>query len=217
MFMAARSSLRKLVLLWLMLGCVTSAQAQLYAKPITSANTSYDFNGFRITAPQGSSWFELAHENTSVFFGKKLTSPTHSFIAAAITTIIDASFERPEDFLAFVGDSLPLQQDTRNRVLENRAELAPDRGRFCIRYYIRSEDNAAVNAGGKPLQTETFGVSCLHPEYAHFSIDLSYAERGLPGETNADLRTEGEGFLRGMIFTAPKIPTPLQNNNTHIR
>ena len=176
------------------------AVAQLYAKPVTAPGTPYEMDGYRVLPPPGKDWFEQKREKPYVYFGKRLPSRTHSFIAIALSVTIDDKFEKPEEFLDYVSRMLAVTRDERNAVIESRVELNDAVGRFCVRYYTRTEDRDAVYAKGKVLLVETFGVNCLHPERRDLVVDVSYTERGNAAEASAELRAEGESFVRSLKF-----------------
>ena len=181
--------------------CAGNACAQLRATPVTASGVAYELEGYSILPPQGQNWFELKRDLRSVFFGKKIASRTHAFIATAMSAPITEKFENPETFRDYVSRNLPLRGDERHTVIENRAEVDNRLGRFCVRHYTKAEDRNAPYAQGKTLLAETFGVSCLHPDNASLNISVSYTERSNPAETSAELRTEGESFVHSLKFT----------------
>ena len=178
-----------------------NACAQLRAIPITALDAVYDLKGYSVTAPPGKNWFELKRDAHNVYFGKHLESRTHSFIATAMSAPIAEKFENPEEFRDHVSKLLPWRGDGRHAVITNRVEIDAAPGRFCVRHYTKEEDRGAPYAKGKALRVETFGVSCLHPADPRLSISVSYTERGNPAETSAELRAEGESFVRSLKFT----------------
>jgi hypothetical protein len=93
-----------------------------------------------------------------------------------------------------------VSSDPRNTVVESRAELDSTLGDFCVRHYTKAADRNAIYSRGTPLLVETIGVSCLHPQNRSLTIDVSYTERGYPTEANAELRAEGESFVRSLKF-----------------
>ena len=175
------------------------AKAQLHAKPI-SANTAYELRGFAIEAPAGDGWFELRSDESNAYFGKKLRSPTHSFIAVATSATLTEAFVSPGELLEHVTRMQSQDQTARGSIVESHAELDTAPRRFCVRHYTRAQDREAVHAMGKPLEMETFGLSCLHPDYLRLLVDVSYTERGLPGEASPELKAEGEGVIRSLAF-----------------
>jgi hypothetical protein len=177
-----------------------SATAQLRAVPLSEATVVYQIERFSVLSPTGRDWLELKRDKQVAYFGKKIASPTHSFIATAITARLAEKFTTPQDFRDFVYKMLPGRGDDRNAVMENRAELDDTLGRFCVRYYTKSADRNAIHAQGRTLFAETFGVNCLHPENPALSIDVSYSERGHPGEFSSAFRGEGESFVRSLKF-----------------
>ena len=174
---------------------------QLYATPVTDPDKLYLMDGYSITPPRGQGWFEMKRDREYVYFGKRLSSPTQSMIAVAMSaTVIDA-IENVDAFRDYVVRQFTEKPaDWRSKILIAEAAVDPAAGPFCVRYQMRTEDRGAANAGGRALLAETNGVSCLHPERKTLAIDVSYTERGLPAETGTALRNEGEQFVRGLKF-----------------
>ena len=179
---------------------VVDARAQRYAKPVTAPEVLYEMDGYSVLPPPGKNWFELERDKRYAYFGKKLDSRTHSFIAIALSARMGEKFDKPEDFRDYVSQMLALGSDERNAVIEIRAEPDGSPERYCIRYSTKAEDRKALFAGGRALLVETIGVSCLHPDNRALSVDISYTERGYPAETSAELRAEGESFVRSLKF-----------------
>lgn len=178
--------------------------AQLRALPIAVPNMIYELEGYSVLAPQGKDWFELKRDRHNVVFGKKIKSRTHAFIATAMSVQITEKFDKPEEFRDYVSKT-PLEPgDKRTKLIENRVELDQSFSRFCVRTHTRAEDRGAVYAKGKPLLLETFGVSCLHPADPGLAVSVSYSERGHLAETSAELRAQGESFVRSLKFTGIK-------------
>jgi hypothetical protein len=175
--------------------------AQLHAIPLTGPDVVYAMEGYSVLAPPGKNWFELKRDGRNVYFGKKIASRTHAFIATAMSGLITEKFEKPEEFRDYVSRMLPLRGDERHTVIENLVELDQAAGRFCVRHHTKAEDRDALYARGKMLLAETIGVSCLHPDSPGLSISVSYTERGYPQEASAALRAEGESFVRSLRFT----------------
>lgn len=177
------------------------SMAQLRALPITVPNKIYELERYSVLAPQGRDWFELKLDRHNVFFGKRIKSRTHAFIATAMSVQITEKFEKPEEFRDYLSKAPLEPSDKRSTLIENRAELDESIGRFCVRIHTRAVDRGAVYAKGRPMLLETFGVSCLHPADPGLAISISFSERGHPAETSAELRAQGENFVRSLKFT----------------
>ena len=136
-----------------------NADAQLRAVPLAGAGVTYGMERYSVLSPQGKDWFELKRDKQNVYFGKKIASRTHSFIATAMSTSIAEKFSSPGEFRDYVSRMLTLRGDERHTVIENRAEADNTLGRFCVKYYTKAEDRDALYAKGKTLLTETFCVS----------------------------------------------------------
>jgi hypothetical protein len=179
-----------------------SALAQLYATPIGNPDKPYLLDGYSVLPPRGSGWFEMKRDRASAYFGKRLSSLTHSFIAVAMSSSIVDTFQSIDGFRDYVTTQLEgTTGDQRNKVLQVVVATDTAPGSFCVRYQIKTEDRGAANAPGRALLAESFGISCLHPDRRDLAIDISYTERGLPAETGTLLRNEGESFIRSLRFT----------------
>lgn len=187
--------------LWgVMLLAVVPAYAQLQAQPVKEPGAAYNLDEYSVRAPAGPDWFELKREPHYVYFGKKIVSPTHAFIATAMSTMLDKTYTRPQEFLEYVSAMLEMQRDRRYTVIEKRVDVDGGIGPLCVRYYTNVQDTGAIYAEGKPLATETVGVSCLHPQRPQLAIDVSYSERGYPSQMSQELRAEGERFVQSLSF-----------------
>jgi hypothetical protein len=180
---------------------VSSAHAQLYARPITDFEKPYQMDGYTIFPPRGQGWFEMNRDRHFVYFGKRLSSPTHSLIAVALSSPVGTAFENVGAFREHVARQLAeTTGDTRSKVTVSAVDVDPAAGPYCVRYQTRTEDRGAANAGGRTLLAETVGISCLHTDQNDLAVDVSYTERGLPGETGTRLRDEVELFIRSLKF-----------------
>jgi hypothetical protein len=183
----------------------TVALAQFYAVPVTDPAKQYQMDVFTLLPPKGRDWFEMKRDRRYVYFGKRLVSPTHSFIAVALSSPVSETFENAGAFRDYVITQLAENSgDQRNIVVLVATEIDASSGPFCVRYQLKTEDRGAAHAKGKTLLAETIGVSCLHPDQKAIAVDVSYTERGLPAETGTLLRDEGEYFVRSLRFTPPR-------------
>ena len=182
----------------------SEAGAQLHATPITDPGKVYVLDGFRVLPPPGKSWFEMQRDRQLALFGKKLDSPTHSFGATAASGLIDEKFETPEQFQEYVGKMRTAELDSkRYRVIEFESTLDATFSAWCVRYRFKRADRDAALARNRTLLLEDIGVACLHPDKKDLIVDVGYSERGRPAELSAELRKEGESFMRSLQFTRP--------------
>ncbi len=181
------------------------AGAQLQASPITDATAVYELEGYSVLPPQGKNWFELGRDRQHALFGKKIDSPTHSFVATATSGQVAEKFEKPEQFQDYVDKMRVADIDpTRYKLIEFNSGFDPSFPAWCVKYHARTEDRGAPHAKGRALQLEHFGVTCLHPALPGLVIDVGYSERGRLAEISADLQAEGEGFVRSLKFASAK-------------
>ena len=176
------------------------AGAQAYAVP-TDATRIYELEGYSVLPPPGKNWFEMERDKQQVLFGKKIESRTHSFVATATSGLIGEKFENREQFQAYVNQMRvsDLGSD-RYKVVEFSSDFDPAFPAWCVRYRSKTQDRGAPFALGRTLLLEHFGVACLHPTIADLIVDVGYSERGRPAETSAELRAEGESFMRSLKF-----------------
>jgi hypothetical protein len=180
------------------------AHAQLHAVPVTDATAVYMLEGYRVLPPPGKNWFEMQRDKQQALFGKKIDSPTHSFVATATSGLVNEKFDTREQFQEYVNKMRTAEMEpARYRVIEfeSRVETAFDA--WCVRYRFKRVDRDAVLSRNRSLLLEDFGVACLHPAKRDLVVDVGYSERGRPAELNIELRKEGEGFIRSLEFIRP--------------
>lgn len=180
----------------------------MHAVPITGATKAYAMEGYRVLPPPGKNWFEMQRDRQQALFGKKLASPTHSFVATATSGLINEKFETREKFQEYVNKMRTTELDSpRFKILEFDSTVDGASIAWCIRYRVKRADRDAVLSRNRALLLEDFGVACLHPENKNLVVDVGYSERGRPAELSAELsaelRKEGESFMRGLEFIRP--------------
>lgn len=180
------------------------AQAQLHAKPVTESTPAYVLEGYRVLPPPGKNWFEMQRDRQQALFGKKIDSPTHSFVATATSGLIDEKFETREQFREYVNKMRTAEFDAaRFRVIEFDSSIDSTVEAWCVRYRFKRADKDAVLSRNRTLLLEDYGITCLHPQKKELVVDVGYSERGRPAELSAELRKEGEAFMRSMEFAKP--------------
>ena len=192
---------------WIVAGVITalslagSAGAHTHAIP-TEVTKIYELEGYSVLAPPGKNWFEMGRDRQQVLFGKKIESRTHSFAATATSGLIGDKFETREQFQAYVNQMrvVDLGAD-RYKVIEFSSDFDPAFPAWCVRYRSKTHDRAAPYSLGRVLLLEHIGVACLHPTIADLVVDVGYSERGRPAEISAELRAEGESFMRSLKLT----------------
>lgn len=179
--------------------------AQMHAVPITDPGKVYALEGFRVLPPPGKNWFEMQRDREHALFGKKLDSPTHSFGAAATSGTVAEKFETREEFETYVNKLRTANLDAvRFRAIEFESAVENTSTAWCIRYRVKHTDRDAVLARNRTLLVEDIGITCLHPDKREMLVDIGYSERGLAAELkselSAQLRKEGENFIRSLEF-----------------
>jgi hypothetical protein len=205
---ALRAEARRMT--WMMAACLAAlslagaVQAQMYATPITSATKAYELEGYSVLPPPGKNWFEMGRDKQQVLFGKRIESRTHSFAATAASGQIDEKFETREQFQEYVNRTRAADLGAeRYKMLEFSSDFDPAFAAWCVRYRAKTEDRGAPYSMGRLLQAEHNGVTCLHPTIPALVVDVGYSERGRSAEISAELRGEGENFMRSLKF-APR-------------
>jgi hypothetical protein len=177
------------------------ATAQLHAVPVTDAAKVYELDGYRVQPPPGRNWFELRRDRQQALFGKKITSPTHSFVATATSGLVGEKFSTREQFLEYVNKLRTADVDAKRfRIIEVETQFDDSFAAWCVRYRLKRADRDAVLSRNRTLILEDFGVACLHPDNRELVVDVGYSERGRAAELDAELRAEGERFMRGLVF-----------------
>ena len=178
------------------------AAAQTHAVPTTGITTAYVLEGYSVLPPPGKNWFEMGRDKQHVLFGKKIESRTHSFAATATSGLIDEKFETREQFQNYVNKVRVADLGSeRFKMLEFSSDFDPAFPAWCVRYRAKTQDRAAPFAIGRALLLEHIGITCLHPAMPDLVVDVGYSERGRPAEISAELREEGESFMRSLKFT----------------
>ena len=179
-----------------------AAGAQLHAIPITDATAVYELEGYSVLPPQGNNWFELRRDKQRALFGKKIESRTHSFVATATSSLINEKFEKSGQFQEYIDRMRIADVDpARYKIVEYNSGFDSSFPAWCVKYRVKTADRGAPYAPGGALLLEHFGVTCLHPTLPGLVIDVGYSERGRPAEISAEMRAEGEGFMRSLKFT----------------
>jgi hypothetical protein len=144
----------------------------------------------------------VARDDKNVMFGKKTESRVHTFLVIAFSRELNASPSSRAEFLELARDfkAAGVERD-RIEMLEEEFLESSDPAPDCARYRMRSRDRGASIAKGVPLSLEQAGVICLHPVSHRHLVDVRYSERGGPEPPSAQLREEGEAFLRSLEFT----------------
>ena len=178
------------------------AAAQTHAVPTTGITTAYALDGYSVLPPPGKNWFEMGRDKEQVLFGKKIESRTHAFAATATSGPIDEKFETREQFQNYVNKVRVADLGSeRYKMLEFSSDFDPAFPAWCVRYRAKTQDRAAPFAIGRALLLEHVGVTCRHPTIPDLVVDVGYSERGRPAEISAELREEGESFMRSLKFT----------------
>ncbi|MEO7728935.1 MAG: hypothetical protein ABIS45_16915 [Burkholderiales bacterium] len=177
------------------------AQTQLHAVPVTETTPAYVLEGYRVLPPPGKNWFEMQRDRQQALFGKKIDSPTHSFVATATSGPVNEKFDTREQFKDYVNKMRSAELDTaRFRIIEFDSSIDNTFDAWCVRYRFKRADRDAVLSRNRALLLEDYGITCLHPQKKELVVDIGYSERGRPAELSADLRQEGETFVRSLEF-----------------
>jgi hypothetical protein len=186
-------------------GGAPAAQRGALPPRVDDPHTAYELQGLTVRPPQGRDWFVFRRDREAVFFGKKVTSPTHAFAASVVTQLVDRTFANPEEFLEFIKQAHAAGiNPARETVIENDAALDGTFARYCVRYHVKAEDRGAPGAQSGPLTMVNYGVTCLHPHIPNLLVDVGYSERGRASELDPELRAEGNSLVQSLSFTELK-------------
>ncbi len=163
---------------------------------------------YSILPPSGDGWQYMSREQVGRFelsFGKRPTSPTHTFIAAVTETNSRATFTNPSEFLAFIRQATKVDTDPRRlTVLAEQIELDNRFGAYSIRKFIEAEDRTAVNAPrGSSLVMRVQGEVFVHPHFPNVIITIDFSERGRRDELDPAFEARATRFVDGLRLKRP--------------
>lgn len=161
--------------------------------------------GVNVPPPPGKNWHVASKDNDGVTFVKDLGQEgASSFMALVSTVYPGASFDQPEEFLAWTRETRKKDTDPKRfRLIRHREALDETPGKFCVRYHLKAEDRGVPVKDEPFLILEVKGYSCLHPGDPGLLVDFRYVLRYPPKKKEKGLSQEGERFLRGITFTPP--------------
>jgi len=181
-----------LIIFSLLSGCVSREALE----PIDRSRGRWiNYKGVIIVElPQGQEWHVLKKGGDDPFYGKKLESNDHTFIASVQLRNITIKFKSPEEFLTFVKDSR-VQDTSKNKftIINYEESLDQSRSDYCTKYVMKAEE------AGKGI-LESKGYTCLHPHYPKLGVTIQYSERTKGPAVSDQVRSEGERFINSLEF-----------------
>lgn len=197
----------------LTISCVTAPKRPILI-PVTSPIQRIEFQGFSLLPPNGENWF-LAFSLPEEFGGqrvpyiavflKKLPDEEDGRIIAATVTSekIKQTFRTPEEYLNFIKNALGKSiEKIGYKLIKSRVSLDATPGPYCVRYDISYKVLGVPQFHTSAVILETRGLRCLHPDFPRVLIDISYKQQYRQEESPFALESEGDGFLKGLIFTS---------------
>jgi hypothetical protein len=103
--------------------------------------------------------------------------------------------------------SKKVAEGKRYKILSEESHLDNRFGKYCIRYYIETEDHGAANKEGEePLIMRIYGYRFFHPIKKNVLIDIAYSERGKPQELDRFFKKTADVFFEGFSVKTEKLP-----------
>jgi hypothetical protein len=197
-----------LSILLLSLLVVTARSERLEFEPIGSG-IQLEAIYFSILSPKGDQWYwnNTYRKGFNVMiFTKEGKSKTLTYVAQ-VTEFYDTdrSFSSPKAFLDHY--SKKVAEGKRYKILSEESHLDNRFGKYCIRYYIETEDHGAANKEGEePLIMRIYGYRFFHPIKKNVLIDIAYSERGKPQELDRFFKKTADVFFEGFSVKTEKLP-----------
>ena len=128
-----------------------------------------------------------------------------SIFAAAITADARRVTARtPDGLLALKEAALRHDGQARFRLVEAGVSVDRSRPEVCVRFDTLEEDRDVPGARGVLHLVSVRGVTCLHPRWPEYAIELAYSQRHRHDVRPLDVSGEGEAFLRSLQFTTAR-------------
>lgn len=192
------------------LGVVGCAGQPEFILPVTDPTQRLEFEKFSILPPQGKQWFvtppsllrkQQGRNIIAQFF--KLTTPpskTHTVLATVMARRVPISAgsrgERVRQFAQVYSEGTSRERPLSVNIYPDKT-LAPD----CVRYDVTYEDHGVPGYSGSIFILENHGFVCFHPDLPDAVIDIQYSQRRLQEEAPPSLESEGEPFVKSLLFT----------------
>lgn len=140
-------------------------------------NQSYEILGAKISSPNEPDWYLMRQNQTSVYFGKDISSKTNSVIAHALIFAVDGH-EDDKSFFEYIISERE-KNDDKSRFVDLGVKNTPTifKDNSCIKYESLAKDNASKSNSSQPFQYfSTMGYICRHPIHrsAAVQIEVSY-------------------------------------------
>ena len=136
-----------------------------------------------------------------VSFFKKGTVPKSSYVVMAFSSGHTLSFDSEKEYKTVMG-TLRLSLEFRpkqNVILEKKASLAPNVGKYCLKSYSKMKDfGKKGKASAEYLLLENFGLICLHPADKAQLVNIAVSYQYPPGAQDGDIESKVERILAGL-------------------
>jgi hypothetical protein len=202
-----RRSIIGIAMFLVLAGCATTARF-----PIRDTTVRIDSYGFSILPPQETGWYRLEdlhfRGTDVVVMGKQSGSKTHTVVVfirrqkefdPALVGFSEYATNQ-EVFASYVENNLQKSNPpgSRMRLLEH--STSPDtRLGYCVKGISKFEDHGSPYAPQILIQDD-WTYTCLHPDSTHVSVEISFSERGFPGESDPALTNIREQFFKSFQF-----------------
>jgi len=165
---------------------------------------------YSVLTPSGDGWEYSSNDSPNRYklaFFKAMQDPKfHSIAAGVIETPNSAEFENPQEFEKWMERTIETAMNpNQQRLLDKQVALdkASRFGSFTVKFYTKSEDHRAENAGEEPCPILVeYGYIFVHPSIPNRIVQVAYSERGRPDEIRPDVAQEAERFFNGIQIKA---------------
>ena len=184
---------------------ITGCTPSITRTPVEDLAKRIEFEHFSILPPQGEKWVIVSPSGPyNMGFQKQLNVtmvPKPSVAATVFFTKIDgiAQAERQSFLEALMRRAEQEAKTGRFRLIEFKSSSDESLGANCKKYDASSEDRGNPNCPSCVYILKIHGLACLHPS-SPVLVKLEYSPRVPQGESIPSVETEGEAFLRSLVF-----------------
>jgi len=176
---------------------------------LDTSNKRFYRYGFSILSPQEPGWRVKEGESKKISFYKKGKSPKSASMVLAYLSKHPLHFDSEAEFELVMG-KLRLSKEFRpkqNVLLQKKASLAPDIGKYCLKSYSKLKDFGRKKVDkDNYVVRENFGLLCLHPDDKTKLVNLGVSFRYLPGTEDKAIQARAEKILAGIRLEPLKLP-----------
>lgn len=185
-----------LTLLFALTGCASPVIK------LENPNTPFERPGYTMYSPPEDGWLFIEFDNTGnhvLAFNKPQEERDHTLYASVEEVYANATFQTPEEFLKFYETAKQMGSDPRRfEIIEEEIKLDNRFGEFSVSHYSKVEDHAAQQRTNTPfLMMESYAYSIIHPKLENKVINITYSERAISGDVDANFKENAMKFING--------------------